>query len=261
MAVKSVAAPLAAIAASGAANNDTINIIARSETWKVTSSKLLVPSSSLTVKLANGNFAYLSTPDTEARNVIGTVPEFSNTATYTKGQAVSYNNVTFFALSDITAGSFSPAKWQSTTPSGGSGNVTLVYRIRPTSPGSSYYDNPSVEFGQWVIMFQLKDNGAVLSFTRKTDVSSTTDRYHAWSQIQKGDSTTIENAWYRGSLTKSSAAALGEASVSTGKLDFIGKTTIGFPEHGGCIEVNWGAYINASSRGWAVITYNGPALP
>lgn len=55
MAVKTVA-DRAGIAASGAADNDTINLVAKNETWRVTASKLLVPSSSLTVKLANGTF-------------------------------------------------------------------------------------------------------------------------------------------------------------------------------------------------------------
>ena len=67
MALKSVA-DRASIAASGAAAGDQIVITGKNETWEVVDNKLKVPTSTLCVKLANGNFAALSVKETVARN-------------------------------------------------------------------------------------------------------------------------------------------------------------------------------------------------
>ncbi len=105
MAVKSVA-DRASIAASGAAAGDQIVISGKNETWEVVANKLNVPTSTLCVKLANGNFAALSVKETVARNEPAAFPEFSNTAAYTAGQTVRYNGSLYTTKSVIAAGAF-----------------------------------------------------------------------------------------------------------------------------------------------------------
>ncbi len=147
MAVKTVA-DRTAIAASGAAAGDTVNIATKNETWKVVGSKLSVPSNTITVKLANGNFAFLSTPDTASRNESGAVPEFSSTIAYTAGSMVRRNGALFVAKQNMFSGSFAQEQWIEVQPGSNNSIVTRIVRLRPSSPGNSYFNNPSVTLGQ-----------------------------------------------------------------------------------------------------------------
>lgn len=168
----------------------------------------------------------------------------------------------FVAKQNMFSGSFAQEQWIEVQPGSNNSIVTRIVRLRPSSPGNSYFNNPSVTLGQWVIMMEIKDTQSKLSMTRLTDNSNATDYLRAVTEMQVGTATTKTVSLHSGTLSKTSGLTIGDTTeISSGKLDFSAKTIVGFPKTGGVLEINWGSNLTSVNTGWAVITYTGPELP